>query len=193
MPADGPERERAVARLAALDPAEKILELKVCDPAMGSGHFLVRSGRLSRRRSDRGHGRGGSAGGGLCLAARGPHPGHPRQNPGERGGPQLGHRPGPARRPPHRPPHGSQALRLRRGQEPDGGGTRQGRAPGCTPSRSARRSASWITTSAAATACSAPGRGAGSTRRPNTAARCSCMVPSGRRNCPRWRCGRSRS
>ena len=41
MPADGPERERAVARLAALDPAEKILELKVCDPAMGSGHFLV--------------------------------------------------------------------------------------------------------------------------------------------------------
>ena len=41
MPADGPERERAAARLAALDPAEKILELKVCDPAMGSGHFLV--------------------------------------------------------------------------------------------------------------------------------------------------------
>ena len=41
MPADGPERERAVARLAALDPAEKILELKVCDPAMGSGYFLV--------------------------------------------------------------------------------------------------------------------------------------------------------
>ena len=41
MPADGPERERAVARLATLDPAERILELKVCDPAMGSGHFLV--------------------------------------------------------------------------------------------------------------------------------------------------------
>ena len=41
MPVDGLERERAVARLAALDPAEKILELKVCDPAMGSGHFLV--------------------------------------------------------------------------------------------------------------------------------------------------------
>ena len=40
-PVDGLERERAVARLAALDPAEKILELKVCDPAMGSGHFLV--------------------------------------------------------------------------------------------------------------------------------------------------------
>lgn len=27
--------------LAALDPAEAILRLKVCDPAMGSGHFLV--------------------------------------------------------------------------------------------------------------------------------------------------------
>ena len=41
MPADGPQRERAVARLAALDPAEALLALKVCDPAMGSGHFLV--------------------------------------------------------------------------------------------------------------------------------------------------------
>lgn len=28
-------------RLAALDPASRMLELKVCDPAMGSGHFLV--------------------------------------------------------------------------------------------------------------------------------------------------------
>ena len=41
MPADGPERERAVAHLAEHDPAEAILALKVCDPAMGSGHFLV--------------------------------------------------------------------------------------------------------------------------------------------------------
>ncbi len=30
-----------VDELAALDPAEAILRLKVCDPAMGSGHFLV--------------------------------------------------------------------------------------------------------------------------------------------------------
>ena len=30
-----------LSRLAILDPAEKLLELKVCDPAMGSGHFLV--------------------------------------------------------------------------------------------------------------------------------------------------------
>ena len=41
VPTDGPARERAVARLAEHDPAEAILALKVCDPAMGSGHFLV--------------------------------------------------------------------------------------------------------------------------------------------------------
>ena len=41
LPADGPDRERALARLKELDPAERLLELKVCDPAMGSGHFLV--------------------------------------------------------------------------------------------------------------------------------------------------------
>jgi hypothetical protein len=33
--------DRRLGRLKAIDPAEKILELKVCDPAMGSGHFLV--------------------------------------------------------------------------------------------------------------------------------------------------------
>ncbi|MCY4341717.1 MAG: restriction endonuclease [Gammaproteobacteria bacterium] len=30
-----------MARLKALDPAERLLDLKICDPAMGSGHFLV--------------------------------------------------------------------------------------------------------------------------------------------------------
>jgi Eco57I restriction-modification methylase len=35
-----PLKER-LGELAALDPASRILELKVCDPAMGSGHFLV--------------------------------------------------------------------------------------------------------------------------------------------------------
>ena len=33
--------DRGIGRLKQLDPAEKLLELKVCDPAMGSGHFLV--------------------------------------------------------------------------------------------------------------------------------------------------------
>ena len=41
VPGDGPERERMLARLAEHDPAEAILTLRVCDPAMGSGHFLV--------------------------------------------------------------------------------------------------------------------------------------------------------
>ena len=41
VPADGPAREQAVAHLTEHDPAEAILALKVCDPAMGSGHFLV--------------------------------------------------------------------------------------------------------------------------------------------------------
>ena len=39
--AEEPAHERAVTRLAEHDPAEAILAFKVCDPAMGSGHFLV--------------------------------------------------------------------------------------------------------------------------------------------------------
>ena len=34
-------RELVVRELGRLDPAEKLLDLKICDPAMGSGHFLV--------------------------------------------------------------------------------------------------------------------------------------------------------
>ena len=41
VPEEGSSRELAIAGLALDDPAEKLLELKVCDPAMGSGHFLV--------------------------------------------------------------------------------------------------------------------------------------------------------
>ena len=37
-PLEGDEKLEALRKL---DPAEKLLELKVCDPAMGSGHFLV--------------------------------------------------------------------------------------------------------------------------------------------------------
>ena len=33
--------DRRMGRLKPLDPAENLLDLKVCDPAMGSGHFLV--------------------------------------------------------------------------------------------------------------------------------------------------------
>ena len=34
-------RQDRIATLERLDPAERILELRICDPAMGSGHFLV--------------------------------------------------------------------------------------------------------------------------------------------------------
>ncbi len=33
--------DRRLGHLTGIDPAEKLLEVKVCDPAMGSGHFLV--------------------------------------------------------------------------------------------------------------------------------------------------------
>ena len=32
---------RSLGILATVDPAERLLELKICDPAMGSGHFLI--------------------------------------------------------------------------------------------------------------------------------------------------------
>ena len=35
-----PNRDR-IATLERLDPAERVLDLRICDPAMGSGHFLV--------------------------------------------------------------------------------------------------------------------------------------------------------
>ena len=39
--ADEPKEAGIMEELKRLDPAERILELKICDPAMGSGHFLV--------------------------------------------------------------------------------------------------------------------------------------------------------
>jgi len=39
--ADNMDGGRKIGMLKRLDPAERLLELKICDPAMGSGHFLV--------------------------------------------------------------------------------------------------------------------------------------------------------
>ena len=53
------------AELLKLDPAEAVLDLKVLDPAMGSGHFLVTCGRLPvrlRGRADRVRPRGPRSG-----------------------------------------------------------------------------------------------------------------------------------
>lgn len=41
LSADTRPTERRLALLGQLDPAMQLLELKICDPAMGSGHFLV--------------------------------------------------------------------------------------------------------------------------------------------------------
>ena len=41
LAADRRPKADRIAELAALDPASAMLEIKVCDPAMGSGHFLV--------------------------------------------------------------------------------------------------------------------------------------------------------
>ena len=41
VPVSGLDRDGALSALAEHDPAEAILALRVCDPAMGSGHFLV--------------------------------------------------------------------------------------------------------------------------------------------------------
>lgn len=41
LKADGRPVAQRIADLATFDPASAYLELKVCDPAMGSGHFLV--------------------------------------------------------------------------------------------------------------------------------------------------------
>ena len=73
---------------------EQILDLKVCDPAMGSGAFLVEACRqLGDALVEAWHAHG-------CVP----------DDPGRRG------------RGPPRPPAGRPALPLRRGQEPDGGG-----------------------------------------------------------------------
>ncbi|EDP62397.1 putative type II DNA modification enzyme [alpha proteobacterium BAL199] len=41
LPGESVPEDRRIAILKGLDPAEAILSFKVCDPAMGSGHFLV--------------------------------------------------------------------------------------------------------------------------------------------------------
>lgn len=41
LEASGQKEELKLMALKRLDPAERLLELRICDPAMGSGHFLV--------------------------------------------------------------------------------------------------------------------------------------------------------
>jgi hypothetical protein len=95
--------EPAFERLGEQATPEAILDLKVCDPAMGSGAFLVEACRQIAER---------------LVAAWARHPDR-RHDPGGRG------------RGPARPPAGRPALPLRGRQEPDGGRPRPPLAVAC--------------------------------------------------------------
>ena len=103
-PAEGTARED----WELLAPAE-LLELKVCDPAMGSGAFLVQAVRWLVRAPARGLGEG-----------QGDHrwSDHPRGHRPVRRRPPSAGPDGPAGTPRARPPPGRRSLRLRRRREP---------------------------------------------------------------------------
>ena len=120
--------DRRMGRLKRIDPAERTLELKVCDPSMGSGHFLINLvDYLADRVIDAMAEAEALVDGYLSpLAERIEGIRNTIMDNAEDRGWTF--RTGPTRRPAHRPPHGAEALCLRRGQEPDGGGTGQGLA-----------------------------------------------------------------
>ncbi len=124
--ATGGPRPSACATLAPLDPAEAFASLRILDPAMGSGHFLVclvdylaDEVLLAIAEAPAAVAVGGR-GGALPLAARPPHRAASRAHPGRGGGERLARPRGPARRPPPGPPDHPQAGDLRRGHEPHG-------------------------------------------------------------------------
>ena len=124
-----PKAERE-AELRALDPAEAVLDLKVLDPAMGSGHFLVTavdflSDKVAELVEDAPVGPG-VARRRVRVAARGPRRGDQARHPRPRPAVRLGDRRGAAHRPGHPAPDGAEAVHLRRRQEPAHRRARQG-------------------------------------------------------------------
>ena len=143
------------AELLALDPAEAVLDLKVLDPAMGSGHFLVTAVDFL---SD------------YIAEVAEYAPAVPEWLDGEYYSPLvervatirrdileraqsvgLGYGRGPVDRPIHHPADGAETLHLRRGQEPAHRRARQGVAVAAQLHGRGRRCRSWTTSSAAAT------------------------------------------
>ena len=112
--------DRRIGRLKRLDPATRFLELKVCDPPWGRVTswstwwiiFLIASSRPwpTRKRPGR-----------VPVAVDRAHRQHSQHDHHQCGGSRLDRRCGATRRSAHRASHGAQALRLRSGQEPDGG------------------------------------------------------------------------
>ena len=121
LKSDRRPKDQRLADLAKLDPAEAVLDLKVLDPAMGSGHFLVSAVDFLADhviRPDRGPARGRVARRRLRLAAGRAHRNGPQEHQEQ---PRLGareRRADPDHRPGSHPPHGPQAMHLRRRQEP---------------------------------------------------------------------------
>ena len=179
------------AALAERDPAEAILRLRVCDPAMGSGTFSSAS----------------STG---CLTARSPL--WPRPRRWRTGIVRRSSTVSPASaRPCWQTPMPAAGRWTRHASTTatssaawcssaaSSASTRtrwRSSSPrsrcGCTRSPSARRSASWTITCAAATACSAPGFAAASTAPRRTARRSSCTNRWRAPAAPPTRCARSR-
>ena len=111
LASDRRPRAQRQDELRKLDPAEAVLDLKVLDPAMGSGHFLVTAVDFSiglHCRVDRVCACGpGMARRGVRIAARRARGGDSQRNysPGRSVG--LGSGQGPAHRSGHRPPDGA--------------------------------------------------------------------------------------
>ena len=114
-----PERH---AELLAVDPAEAVLDLKVPDPAMGSGHFLVTAvdflsdyiAEVAEYAPAVPEWLDGDYSSPLVERGGGNSAGHPPASPSV----GLGHGRGPVDRPIHHPADGPETLHLRRGQEP---------------------------------------------------------------------------
>ncbi len=125
-----PKSERLTA-LARIDPAEAFVGLRVCDPAMGSGHFLVSlvdylgDEVLTAITEAPIIVTLGGARPSVSLAAGAPHRGVARTYQGGGRRAWLAGARGPARRSPSGAPHHPQARHLWRGHESDGGRARQ--------------------------------------------------------------------
>ena len=154
LKSDRRPRDQRLAELTQLDPAEAILDLKVLDPAMGSGHFLVTAlDFLSDRIAElieyppdvEWPGRR------VRVAIEEARGGGPKEHQAQ---PRAASCEGPGDadpRPGHHPPHGAKALHLRRRQERYDRRAGQGVPLAPQLHRRARRSPSSTTTSAAAT------------------------------------------
>ena len=122
------DRPRSAARcLKRLDPAEKLLDLKICDPAIGSGHFLVSLVDYLADQVIAAMAEAEARGvGPITSPLQRPDRCDPQHHSWQCGRSWWTIDPDPARRSPHHPAHGPETLHLWRRQEPYGGRTGKG-------------------------------------------------------------------